>query len=95
MPPRLAPGGTFIWIDAVRRNDESRDAYIARLTHVMHNDWAALTLDQREKACTHVRESDFPETSSWMLGHVASAGFYRPQIVLRQEFFDGWAFQKA
>ncbi len=41
----LAPGGTFIWIDAVRRNDESHGDYIARLTQVMHNDWSALTPD--------------------------------------------------
>ena len=91
----LTPGGTFIWIDAVRRNDESRDAYIARLTHEMANDWTALTPDQREKACTHVRESDFPETAHWMLSQVATAGFAPPAPILHQNFFDGWAFQKA
>jgi ubiquinone/menaquinone biosynthesis C-methylase UbiE len=91
----LAPGGTFIWIDAVRRNNESHDAYIARLTSVMHNDWSSLTADQRDKACAHVRESDFPETSSWMLDHVAAAGFDPPETILQQEFFDGWAFRKS
>jgi ubiquinone/menaquinone biosynthesis C-methylase UbiE len=90
----LAPGGTFIWIDAVRRSDESRDAYIARLTRVMHDDWTHLTVDQREKACTHVRESDFPETSQWMLEHVASARFSPPITVLQRDFFSGWAFAK-
>jgi ubiquinone/menaquinone biosynthesis C-methylase UbiE len=91
----LAPGGTFIWIDAVRRNDESRDAYIARLTNVMAKDWTALTLDQRDKACTHVRESDFPETASWMLDHVAAAGFAPPRPLFAHDFFDGWAFAKV
>jgi ubiquinone/menaquinone biosynthesis C-methylase UbiE len=91
----LAPGGTFIWIDAVRRNDESHGAYITRLTGVMQNDWTALTLDQRDKACTHVRESDFPETANWMLDHIKSAGFERADTILQQEFFDGWAFTKA
>jgi ubiquinone/menaquinone biosynthesis C-methylase UbiE len=90
----LAPGGTLIWIDAVRRNDESRDAYIDRLTHVMQNDWSALTPDQRQKACTHVRESDFPETAKWMLDQVEAAGFERADTILQQEFFDGWAFAK-
>ena len=71
----LAPGGTFVWIDPVRREDESRDAYIDRLTHVMQNDWTALTPDQREKACTHVRDSDFPETGRWMLDHAARGRF--------------------
>jgi ubiquinone/menaquinone biosynthesis C-methylase UbiE len=91
----LAPGGTLIWIDAVRRNDESHAAYIARLTGVMHNDWTALTADQRDKACAPVRESDFPETSSWMLDQVAAAGFNRPETILQHEFFDGWTFQKS
>jgi ubiquinone/menaquinone biosynthesis C-methylase UbiE len=90
----LAPGGTFFWIDPVCRDGESRDAYIARLTHVMQNDWTALTPDQREKACTHVRESDFPETGRWMFDHVAAAGFECADTLLHNEFFDGWAFVK-
>src|SRR5262245_49051721 len=43
----LAPGGTFLWIDAVRNDDESRDAYIARLTTAMQHDWTALNEDHR------------------------------------------------
>jgi ubiquinone/menaquinone biosynthesis C-methylase UbiE len=90
----LSPGGTFVWIDAVRGNDESRNAYVDRLTHVMQHDWSALIPQQREKACTHVRESDFPETAKWMLDHVTAAGFERADTILQQEFFDGWAFAK-
>jgi ubiquinone/menaquinone biosynthesis C-methylase UbiE len=90
----LAPGGTFIWIDAVRRTDETHDGYIARLTTAMANDWTALTVGQRDKACTHVRECDFPETSSWMLDHVAAAGFTDPTPILKQKFFDGWTFTR-
>jgi ubiquinone/menaquinone biosynthesis C-methylase UbiE len=90
----LAPGGTFFWIDAVRNDDESHDAYINRLTHVMHNDWTQLTLDERDRACTHVRESDFPETKRWMIDHVERAGFKPAATLLQTEFFDGWAFIK-
>jgi ubiquinone/menaquinone biosynthesis C-methylase UbiE len=91
----LAPGGTFLWIDAVRRDDESRDEYINRLTHVMQHDWTALTPDQRSKACTHVRESDFPETGRWMQDHVQAAGFRLADTILDGDFFDGWAFTKT
>lgn len=90
----LSSGGTFIWIDAVRRNDESHDTYITRLTAEMEEHWTALTPDQRDKACAHVRECDFPETSSWMLEHVAAAGFGPSKQILEHEFFDGWAFTK-
>jgi len=90
----LEPGGTLIWIDAVRRATESRDAYIDRLTRIMSDDWAALTPEQRAKACTHVRESDFPETGGWIVDHVTAAGFLPPTAILQQEFFDGWTFTK-
>ncbi|HVT28571.1 MAG TPA: class I SAM-dependent methyltransferase [Lacipirellulaceae bacterium] len=90
----LARGGTFIWIDAVRRHDQSRDAYIDALTQVMHHDWTALTPDQRDKACAHVRESDYPETAQWMLDHVLAAGFAPLNRILERPFFDGWAFAK-
>jgi ubiquinone/menaquinone biosynthesis C-methylase UbiE len=90
----LSPGGTLIWIDAVRRDDESHDAYITRLATEMANHWSSLTPDQRDKACTHVRECDFPETASWMLAHLGAAGFIRPAQILARAFFDGWTFTK-
>jgi ubiquinone/menaquinone biosynthesis C-methylase UbiE len=91
----LGPGGTFLWIDAVRNDDESRDAYITRLTNVMQHDWTELTEDQRARACTHVRESDFPETGRWMRDHVQANGFQLADTILENEFFDGWAFTKV
>jgi ubiquinone/menaquinone biosynthesis C-methylase UbiE len=90
----LIPGGTFLWIDAVCRDDETRDAYIDRLTHAMEHDWPALTEDQRARACAHVRESDFPETGRWMREQVEKADFRLAETLLRDEFFDGWAFVK-
>jgi ubiquinone/menaquinone biosynthesis C-methylase UbiE len=89
----LAVGGTFFWIDAVRRDNQSRDQYIHELTSIMASDWTALSADDREKACAHVRESDFPETRSWMVDQVAKAGFDPPTNLLQQEFFSGWAFK--
>jgi ubiquinone/menaquinone biosynthesis C-methylase UbiE len=90
----LVPGGSFIWIDAVRRDDESRDAYIARLTHTMEHDWTALSVDQRARACAHVRESDFPETGSWMRAEVARVGFGLAVTILSDDYFVGWTFTK-
>jgi ubiquinone/menaquinone biosynthesis C-methylase UbiE len=90
----LAPGGTFIWIDAVRNDGETREAYIDRLTHTMQHDWSSLSGDQRSRACAHVRESDFPETGRWMREHVEQAGFGLGDTILSDEFFEGWAFVK-
>lgn len=90
----LVPGGAFVWIDAVRDEGESRDQYIDRLTQAMSNDWVGLTSDQRERGVTHVRTSDYPETKSWMLQHIESAGFRPAATFLEGEFFYGWAFLK-
>jgi ubiquinone/menaquinone biosynthesis C-methylase UbiE len=91
----LAPGGTLIWIDAVRNDNESRDAYIDRLTHTTQHNWTALTEDERTRACTHVRESDFPETAAWMRQHIEAAGFKQIRTILSHDFFRGWAFTKT
>jgi ubiquinone/menaquinone biosynthesis C-methylase UbiE len=90
----LAVGGTFLWIDAVRRDNQSHDQYIHELTSVMASDWTALSVDEREKACAHVRESDFPETSSWMLEHTRRAGVSKAGTLLNCRFFQGWIFTK-
>jgi SAM-dependent methyltransferase len=91
----LAPGGAFVWIDAVREDGESRDAYVDRLTHAMSNDWTELSPEQRERGVTHVQTSDFPEMKSWMLEQVEAAGFRTGATFLEDEFFAGWAFLKA
>jgi ubiquinone/menaquinone biosynthesis C-methylase UbiE len=91
----LEPGGALLWIDAVRNDDESRDAYIDRLTRAVAKDWTGLTVEQREKGVDHIRASDFPETKSWMLENVAVAGFRTAGTLLDNEFFDGWVFVKS
>jgi ubiquinone/menaquinone biosynthesis C-methylase UbiE len=90
----LEPGGSFLWIDAVRNDGETHDAYIDRLTRSMSNDWIGLTVEQRQRGVEHVRTSDYPETKSWMFEHVEAAGFRPGGTLLQNEFFDGWAFLK-
>ncbi len=91
----LAPGDAFIWIDAVRNDDENREAYITRLTQAMSDGWTALTPEQRARGVEHVRTSDFPETKSWLLDKVASAGFQLSETLIENKFFAGWVFVKS
>jgi len=90
----LEPGGAFLWIDAVRDDGETHDAYIDRLTCAMANDWVGLTVEQRQRGVEHVCASDFPETACWILEHVEAAGFQSGGTLLQSEFFDGWFFLK-
>jgi ubiquinone/menaquinone biosynthesis C-methylase UbiE len=91
----LASGGAFLWIDAVRKNDESRDDYVRHLTNVIQRDWIVLTEDQRTRVSSHVRESDFPETGRWMREQAEAAGFRLVDTILQGEFFAGWEFGKV
>ena len=90
----LVLGGAFLWIDAVRNDTESREAYIERLTYAMSHNWTSLTPEQRARGVEHVRTSDFPEMKSWMLEQVSAAGFRLGDTLLHSEFFDGWIFIK-
>ncbi|HEX4415972.1 MAG TPA: class I SAM-dependent methyltransferase [Lacipirellulaceae bacterium] len=90
----LVPGGTLIWIDAVRRPEDSREDYLQRLTQDMDRDWTALTPDQRAVACAHVLESDFPETATWMTQTTEAAGFECNTAILDTPYFRGWLFKK-
>jgi ubiquinone/menaquinone biosynthesis C-methylase UbiE len=90
----LEPGGALLWIDVVRNEDESRQEYIDRLTDAMLHEWVGLTVEQRQTAVDHVRQSDFPEQESWMLEQTEAAGFSVDDTLFRDEFFAAWAFVK-
>ncbi|MCC7086821.1 MAG: class I SAM-dependent methyltransferase [Pirellulales bacterium] len=90
----LSPSGTFCWIDPVCNNDESREAYLARLTSRMMNDWTALDEEARCRATRHVWESDWPETEMWMRGQAEETGFVLRERFLRHDLFGGWKFVK-
>jgi ubiquinone/menaquinone biosynthesis C-methylase UbiE len=90
----LEPGGAFLWIDVVRDDGESRLEYIDRITDSMMHDWAGLTPAQRQLGVDHVRQSDYPESKSWILTEVEAAGFQRGNELFEDEYFGGWAFIK-
>jgi SAM-dependent methyltransferase len=91
----LKPGGSFCWIDPVRNGDESRDAYVCRLTDSMQADWIGLDEVQRKRATQHVWDCDFPETASWMHDCCTAAGFQNGRTFLHTQVFGGWQFVKA
>jgi ubiquinone/menaquinone biosynthesis C-methylase UbiE len=91
----LESGGAFLWIDVVRNDGESRDEYIERITGAMQQEWTGLTPAERATAVAHVRQSDFPETQSWMMEQVAAAGFRLGATLFQDEFFRAWAFERA
>ncbi len=83
----LAPGGWLLWTDTYRREDESREAFLARLFAEVRATWVAATPDEREQFVAHIGEFDYPEPWSWMTGQLEARGFNPPEVVYRDAFY--------
>jgi SAM-dependent methyltransferase len=59
---RLKPNGTFILIDLVREEGQTREQYLNDYVGVMRTSWTEVRSDQLEEACAHITAYDFPET---------------------------------
>ncbi len=90
----LQPAGILCWVDPVRNEGESRDAYLGRLTNTMQHDWVELTQVHRDRATEHVLLSDYPETEAWMRQHAEEAGFEFAGRFLQDDLFGAWKFTK-
>lgn len=90
----LEPRGALLWIDAVRDEGESRDAFVNGLAGEIKRDWTLLSVEERERAAEHVLTSDFPETEGWMMRETTATGFESGGRLLDGELFQGWAYRK-
>ncbi len=88
----LMPGGTLFYIDVFLDEGQSRDQSLTRQTHMFRHEWTGLTPEQREQVVTHVWESDFPETATWMNRTTARLGFGPGERLLGDEFYAAWKF---
>ena len=80
----LRPGGRLLLVDVIRRQGQSREAYIAAYLDRIRNAWSGLTPEMVSEACAHVSAFDFPETFEELDAMASQAGF-QPGI-LHAEF---------
>jgi SAM-dependent methyltransferase len=71
----VGDGGLFLIYEPVRREGESRPAYLDRFEQTNHSTWAALTPEERAVILGHVRAADFPEPPSVWAQLGRDAGF--------------------
>ena len=55
----LAPQGIFLWADVFREPKETREAYLQRYVHRIHN-WQPLAPDQKRQVIDHITSHDNP-----------------------------------
>ena len=71
----VGDGGRFLIYEPVRREGESRPAYLDRFEQINHSIWAALTPEEWAAIVAHVRAADFPEPPSVWTQLGRDAGF--------------------
>lgn len=71
---RLNPGGHFYFCDAVAREGEDREVWIARLLDFCEKEWTAIPPREFAPLADHVRENDYPLPASKITELVEGAG---------------------
>lgn len=91
----LAPGGQFIWIDIARQGDEGRADYLDRIEEEIHLNWVGMPAGEQSDAIEHIRNCDFPETTSWMEAEWMARGGAFVECLYRDPFYGCWAMRRG
>ena len=90
----LSAGGTFLLVDVVRRDDESRGDYIAAYLHQVRTAWGGLSPEHIAETCAHIAAFDFPETGATLRSLASAAGFRSIEPLASHGPHQLWAFEK-
>lgn len=82
---RLAPGGSFIMVDVVREEGQTREQYLEDYLNFMRTQWSDVVPEHLDEACAHVAAYDFPETLADLTRMAKLAGLSDVQIVSRHQ----------
>jgi SAM-dependent methyltransferase len=82
---RLVPGGSFILVDVVREEGQTREQYLDGYLHCMRTQWVGVLPEHLDEACAHVAAYDFPETLADLTQMAREAGLSAPQPISRHQ----------
>jgi len=71
----LNAGGFLLMIDTVREEHEDLTAYLKAYCAWLRGDWQGIDNQEKEIACQHIVDNDFPETLSTLQAFAQQAGF--------------------
>jgi cyclopropane fatty-acyl-phospholipid synthase-like methyltransferase len=72
---KLSSGGCLLFADVFRRDEETREEYLAGYVGMMRNAWAGLAPEHLDSTTEHVLQRDFPETRGVVREMAHEAGF--------------------
>lgn len=89
--------GSLLVYDALRRADESRDAYLRRFLNSLDATWEAFDSAQRQAIREHVESCDYPIDLAQWLALSGRSSFKRTKLLYRDEseFYGLMSFSKS
>jgi len=79
----LAPDGSLLYADIFRRDDESREQFLAGYVGMMRQSWTGLAEETLATAVEHVNQRDIPETVGSLTALAREAGLAGPVELFR------------
>lgn len=78
---RLKTGGFLLLVDTFRAAHEDRDAYLQAYCGWLRGTWRGIDDAEKDLACRHIIENDFPETLADLQTFAGQAGFSASQTI--------------
>jgi ubiquinone/menaquinone biosynthesis C-methylase UbiE len=92
---RLNEDGVLLFIDTMRDDDEARGLYLDRYCAWLRSKCETLSVEALDLLCAHIRNSDFPETTTVVQAMATDAGFSRHVEMNRFGWHHTWCFHRA
>lgn len=77
----LQPAGSFLLVDVIREEGQSREQYLERYLRLMRTTWTDIEPSRLEEACQHVASFDYPEMLSTLTQMSVSSGLGEPRVL--------------
>ncbi len=90
----LKQSGSFMLIDVMRNDGQSRDDYLDQYLCMVKNDWVAINSIECNRITEHVRANDFPLSPSEYQSLARQAGFDQEDLLDAHGFHQAWAYQR-
>jgi len=90
---RLNENGMLLLIDTVREESEALPIYLDAYCQWIHKDWVGIEPEEKEIACRHIIDNDFPESLSTLQDISRQAGFEHCRQVNRYRWHRVLCFQ--
>ncbi len=86
--------GSFVLIDVMRHDGQSRDHYLNDYLGMVEKEWVEINAIERARITEHVRDNDFPLSPSEYQSLAHQAGFLKEGLLDAHGFHQAWTYQR-